>query len=161
MTHHEVQLNYIPISLLIMARSSHRLELPLRKSLNLLKIRVNWLGEVDAMCAYKLGILVTFGTNIKRAAVYYSYGKDWSLYIVLYRFMYHSSHYAWVNNHQEYISSGAQPNTVWSILNKAIRDGKYLAPPHASAWQRSPHLNRKFWYFFVTSFLCSLEFLYY
>ena len=23
--------------------------------------------------------------------------------------------------------------------NKAIRDGKYLAPPHASAWQRSPH----------------------
>ena len=25
------------------------------------------------------------------------------------------------------------------ILNKAIRYGKYLAPPHASAWQRSPH----------------------
>ena len=25
------------------------------------------------------------------------------------------------------------------VLNKAIRDGKYLAPPHASAWQRSPH----------------------
>ena len=25
------------------------------------------------------------------------------------------------------------------IANKAIRDGKYLAPPHASAWQRSPH----------------------
>ena len=24
------------------------------------------------------------------------------------------------------------------IYNKAIRDGKYLAPPHASAWQRSP-----------------------
>ena len=24
-------------------------------------------------------------------------------------------------------------------VNKAIRDGKYLAPPHASAWQRSPH----------------------
>ena len=24
-------------------------------------------------------------------------------------------------------------------LKKAIRDGKYLAPPHASAWQRSPH----------------------
>ena len=23
--------------------------------------------------------------------------------------------------------------------NKAIRDGKYLAPPHASAWQHSPH----------------------
>ena len=22
--------------------------------------------------------------------------------------------------------------------NKAIRDGKYLAPPHVSAWQRSP-----------------------
>ena len=25
------------------------------------------------------------------------------------------------------------------IMNKAIRDGKYLAPPHASAWQHSPH----------------------
>ena len=24
-------------------------------------------------------------------------------------------------------------------INKAIRDGKYLTPPHASAWQRSPH----------------------
>ena len=24
-------------------------------------------------------------------------------------------------------------------VNKAFRDGKYLAPPHASAWQRSPH----------------------
>ena len=23
--------------------------------------------------------------------------------------------------------------------NKAIRDGKYLAPPHASVWQRLPH----------------------
>ena len=23
--------------------------------------------------------------------------------------------------------------------NKAIRDGKYLAPAHANAWQRSPH----------------------
>ena len=23
------------------------------------------------------------------------------------------------------------------MYNKAIRDGKYLAPPHASAWQRS------------------------
>ena len=41
-------------------------------------------------------------------------------------------------------------NTIQSIVdlftksshhidNKAIRDGKYLAPPHASAWQRSPH----------------------
>ena len=32
----------------------------------------------------------------------------------------------------------------WSVSilckrNKAIRDGKYFAPPHASAWQRSPH----------------------
>ena len=26
-----------------------------------------------------------------------------------------------------------------TCANKAIRDGKYLAPPHASAWQRSPH----------------------
>ena len=26
-----------------------------------------------------------------------------------------------------------------AMINKAIRDGKYLAPPHASAWQRSPH----------------------
>ena len=25
------------------------------------------------------------------------------------------------------------------LHNKAIRDGKYLAPPHASAWQHSPH----------------------
>ena len=25
------------------------------------------------------------------------------------------------------------------IYNKAIRDGKYLALPHSSAWQRSPH----------------------
>ena len=24
-------------------------------------------------------------------------------------------------------------------INKAIRDGKYLALPHSSAWQRSPH----------------------
>ena len=23
-----------------------------------------------------------------------------------------------------------------NMLNKAIRDGNYLAPPHASAWQR-------------------------
>ena len=28
---------------------------------------------------------------------------------------------------------------VQNNLNKAIRDGKYLAPPHASAWQHSPH----------------------
>ena len=27
----------------------------------------------------------------------------------------------------------------YNIINKAIRDGKYLAPPYASAWQRSPH----------------------
>ena len=26
-----------------------------------------------------------------------------------------------------------------NIINKAIRDGKYLALPHSSAWQRSPH----------------------
>ena len=31
-----------------------------------------------------------------------------------------------------------------TMINKAIRDGKYLAPPHASAWQRSPHSNRIF-----------------
>ena len=29
--------------------------------------------------------------------------------------------------------------TLQNKINKAIRDGKYLAPPHASAWQRSPH----------------------
>ena len=28
-----------------------------------------------------------------------------------------------------------------TYINKAIRDVKYLAPPHASAWQRSPHSN--------------------
>ena len=28
------------------------------------------------------------------------------------------------------------------IYNKAIRDGKYLALPHSSAWQRSPHFCR-------------------
>ena len=38
--------------------------------------------------------------------------------------------------------------------NKAIRDGKYLALPHSSAWQRPPPPP----IFFVTSFLCSLEF---
>ena len=31
------------------------------------------------------------------------------------------------------------PVYLGCITNKAIRDGKYLAPPHASAWQRSPH----------------------
>ena len=30
-------------------------------------------------------------------------------------------------------------NSMTNIDNKAIRDGKYLAPPHASAWQRSLH----------------------
>ena len=30
-------------------------------------------------------------------------------------------------------------STIKAYTNKAIRDGKYLAPPHASAWQRSPH----------------------
>ena len=31
--------------------------------------------------------------------------------------------------------------TFWhyDLLNKAIKDGKYLALPHASVWQRSPH----------------------
>ena len=28
---------------------------------------------------------------------------------------------------------------MYCYMNKAIRDGKYLAPPDASAWQRSPH----------------------
>ena len=32
---------------------------------------------------------------------------------------------------------------IGSYINKAIRDGKYLAPPHVSAWQRSPHKIRK------------------
>ena len=34
-----------------------------------------------------------------------------------------------------------------TVHNKAIRDGKYLAPPHASAWKRSLHYNRTFRYF--------------
>ena len=34
--------------------------------------------------------------------------------------------------------SGLQ-ELIDTCFNKAIRDGKYLAPPHASAWQRSPH----------------------
>ena len=29
-----------------------------------------------------------------------------------------------------------------NFINKAIRDGKYLALPHSSAWQRSPHFFR-------------------
>ena len=29
-------------------------------------------------------------------------------------------------------------NNVYYMYNKAIRDGKYLALPHSSAWQRSP-----------------------
>ena len=50
---------------------------------------------------------------------------------------------------------------LYSVFcTKAIRDGKYLAPPHASAWQRSPHQNLKCWFLFVTSFVRSLEFLY-
>ena len=36
-----------------------------------------------------------------------------------------------------------------SFSNKAIRDVTYLALPHASAWHRSPHSNRKFWYFVI------------
>ena len=31
--------------------------------------------------------------------------------------------------------------------NKAIRDGKYLAPPHASAWQVQPIKIEKFYIF--------------
>ena len=37
---------------------------------------------------------------------------------------------------------------VLTCKNKAIRDGKYLAPPHASAWQRSPPLKSKMLIFF-------------
>ena len=40
------------------------------------------------------------------------------------------SHYKW---HQ------ADIDGLIAYTNKAIRDGKYLAPSHASAWQRSPH----------------------
>ena len=64
-------------------------------------------------------------------------------------------------NNSNVTRSSVWNTSVYIIINKAIRDGKYLAPPHASAWQRSPHYNRKCWYIFVTSFLCSLEFLYY
>ena len=37
--------------------------------------------------------------------------------------------------------SGAEDTklSLITFINKAIRDGKYLAPPHASAWQRSPN----------------------
>ena len=45
--------------------------------------------------------------------------------------------------------------------NKAIRDGKYLALPHSSAWRRPPIKIENFDNFFVMSFLCSLEFLYF
>ena len=38
----------------------------------------------------------------------------------------------------------------YNINNKAIRDGKYPAPPHASAWQRSPIKIVNFDIFFVT-----------
>ena len=31
---------------------------------------------------------------------------------------------------------------LYNISNKAIRDGKYLALPHSSAWQRFPHFFR-------------------
>ena len=47
-----------------------------------------------------------------------------------------------VNTHVEIVNmEGAIiiPAMRYNIENKAIRDGKYLAPPHASAWQRSPH----------------------
>ena len=37
------------------------------------------------------------------------------------------------------IMNGNAHLPVHNYYNKAIRDGKYLAPPHASAWQRSPH----------------------
>ena len=32
--------------------------------------------------------------------------------------------------------------TLTPITNKAIREGKYLALPHSSDWQRSPHFFR-------------------
>ena len=52
---------------------------------------------------------------------------------------------------------------IRSIIQTPTRQSEMTntsPPPQASAWQRSPHYNRKFWYFFVTSFLCSLELLY-
>ena len=45
---------------------------------------------------------------------------------------------------QACVSALHKKGSVHDCNNKAIRDGKYLAPPHASAWQRSPHYNRKF-----------------
>ena len=30
-------------------------------------------------------------------------------------------------------------HSIGTIQNKAIRDGKYLTPPHASDWQSSPY----------------------
>ena len=36
------------------------------------------------------------------------------------------------------VMSGQLQHSTKVNINKAIRDGKYLALPHASAWQRSP-----------------------
>ena len=48
------------------------------------------------------------------------------------------------------------------IHNKAIRDGKYLARPIPVLGNvHTIKIEKKIWYSFVTSFLCSLEFLYY
>ena len=41
--------------------------------------------------------------------------------------------------HIQAVSSWLLSESCKTNNNKAIRDGKYLAPPHASAWQRSPH----------------------
>ena len=38
-----------------------------------------------------------------------------------------------------YQEPSREDHDLENIINKAIRDGKYLAPTHASAWQRSPH----------------------
>ena len=47
------------------------------------------------------------------------------------------------------------------ILNKAIRDGKYLARHMPVLGSVHPIKIENVDIFFVTSFLCSLEFLYY
>ena len=51
----------------------------------------------------------------------------WQLYITRYR--------------EQYNIETRMYLLFWIIkyTNKEIRNGKYLAPSHASAWQRSPH----------------------
>ena len=44
-----------------------------------------------------------------------------------------------------------------TTYNKAIRDGKYLALPHSSAWQRSPHFFRDVIFLFARVFIFLID----